>query len=349
MKVKYFPYQPHCFAFGGFEIQMLNTLDAVIEAGVDASKLDIWSRDNDFDIIHLWGIGIPNYEVIDWAKKSGKIIIATVLTPYHDTLRSKLGYYYRRFLAGSGKRLIHYYSLVDKLVVINNLQVNPVRTYYKVPIDKIEIIPHIVEEKYLNSSGLNLKTGKRLGNYILCVGNICPRKNQVNLALACVNLNLKLVLVGNVLDGEENYGKKLEAITVSNQNILWIRELPNASEELIAIYFNCSVYALVSKGETQPISALEAVAMKKPLILLDRMYAHQSYYKGAILCKSPKVKDIEVALKKSLSSRNALKENLEILNCSAEKIGESYRNCYSRLFESMKVHNNLKSNSGITT
>src|SRR3569623_2271318 len=63
MRVKFFPWQPHCFAFGGFDMQMLDTLDSIKNVGVDASKLDIWSRDNNFDIIHLWGVGMLNYHV----------------------------------------------------------------------------------------------------------------------------------------------------------------------------------------------------------------------------------------------------------------------------------------------
>ncbi|MEO6289142.1 MAG: hypothetical protein ABIO76_04445, partial [Ginsengibacter sp.] len=113
MKVKYFPFQPHCFAYGGFEVQMLSTLDAVTKAGVEASKLDIWSRDADFDIIHLWGVSPHNFQIIDWAKKTGKSVVATVLMPYHDTIRSKLGYIHR-FL--KIRHLIHYYSKIDKIV-----------------------------------------------------------------------------------------------------------------------------------------------------------------------------------------------------------------------------------------
>lgn len=331
VKVKYFPYQPHCFAFGGFDIQMINTLEAVIKAGVDASKLDIWSRDHDFDIIHLWGIGPYNYEIIDWAKKSGKVVVATVLSPYHDTIRSKLGYYYGYLFSGRIKQLRHYYNLADKIVVLNNLQVAVLTKYYKVPLSKIKIIPNIVEAKYFEIPDFNFSEKYKFDNYVLCTGNISARKNQYNLALACIHLNLNLVLIGNILDGEIPYGNAIEELTVSNKNIIWIRELPKASEELVAAYHDCSVYALPSNNETQPISALEAVAVRKPLVLMDRAYAHQSFYKGAILCKSPLVKDIEIALKKALHIKRTPEGNMEISNCREENVGNLYKICYSKL------------------
>ena len=328
MKVKYYPYQPHCFAFGGFDMQMINTLQAVINAGVNADKLDNWSRDNDFDIIHFWGVGRPNFELIDWAKKSGKRIIATILSPYHDSPKSKLGYYYRHLHV---RQLINYYNKIDKIIVLNDLQKKVLTEYYKVPAFKMEIIPNIVEEKYFQTplSDFSKKYGAH--NYVLCTGNICPRKNQYNLALACISLNVNLVLIGNIIDGEGAYGEKVAVLVSDYKNIIWIKELPASSNDLVSAYYHCALFALPSKNETQPISALEAVAVRKPLILMDREYARQSYYKGAILCKSAKVKDIKIALQKAMIIKTPPEENKFVLNCKAEKVGESYRHCYEKL------------------
>ena len=301
-----------------------------MEKGVDASKLDIWSKDKDFDIVHVWGVGPHNYLFIDLAKRSGKKIIATVLLPYHDTIRSKVGYYYRFFQV---RQLIYHYKLIDKIVVVNNTQLNVLAKYYKVPISKIEIIPHLISNEYFGIPDFNFSKKYGISDYVLCTGNISSRKNQYNLALACTNLNLNLVLIGNVLDGEKLYGEKLEALVKNNKNILWIRELPDASQEIVSAYYNCKAYALPSKSETQPISALEAVAMRKPLILMDREYAHQIYYKGAILCNSPSVKDIEKALTKISDKSKVAEENPEILNCSQKNVANRYKDCYEKLLK----------------
>jgi glycosyltransferase involved in cell wall biosynthesis len=327
MKVKYLPNQPHCFAFGGFDLQMLNALDSVVKVGVDASKLDIWSRDNDFDVLHLWGIGPNNYNIIDWAKRSKKKIVATVLIPYFDTINLKLGYI-RYFHSAWQKQLIYYYSLIDKVIVVNELQSHVLTKYYKVHPSKISVIPHIIEDRFFEIPTFNFTEKYDIDNYILCTGNICSRKNQLNLARACVNLNEKLVLVGGILDGEELYAKEL-AILISNYPyIKWIKELPKGSEELAAAYYNCSFYALPSRDETQPISALEASAFGKPLMLMNRKYAYQNYYNGATLCKSASVKDIETALKKMLEEKQRNSSNLEILNCREENVGNLYKSCY---------------------
>lgn len=333
MKVKFLPWQPHCFAFGGFDIQMINTLDAVRDAGVEASKLEIWSRDKDFDIIHLWGVGQPNYHVIDWAKKSGKRILATVLLPYHDTVRSKLGYYNRFFQV---RQLIRYYKKIDRIIVVNEMQSRALTKYYRVPGSKIEVIPHLVNEQYFGTPDFNFSDKYGIANYVLCTGNVSSRKNQYNLALACMNLNLNLVLIGNVIDGENRYGEKLEELIKGKENILWLKELPEGSEELISAYCHCKLYTLPSKSETQPIGALEAVAMRKPLILMDSRYAHQSYYNSAILCKSPSVKDIEKALTIACNKNHIADWNPEILKCKPENVAKRYKECYIKLVRAKK-------------
>ena len=37
MKISHYPNQPHCFAFGGFDMQMLNVINSVNSIGVDIS------------------------------------------------------------------------------------------------------------------------------------------------------------------------------------------------------------------------------------------------------------------------------------------------------------------------
>ncbi len=326
MRVKFLPHQPHCFAFGGFDLQMLNTLAAVQAAGVDASKLDVWSQEKDFELLHVWGIGAHNFTTIDFAKKAGKLVVATVLVPYYDTLRSRLGYYYRFFQVIASIRAL---KKVDKIVVLNNLQFQILHKYYKVPASKMEIIPNIVEGSFFNVPTFDFKKKYGIEQYVLCTGNICARKNQFNLALACINLNFNLVLIGNVLDGENMYGDKLAALEKEHQNIKWIRHMESGSDELVAAYFNCAVYALPSYSETQPISALEAVAMEKPLVLLDRSYAHQSFYANAVLSKSGDVKSIEKAV--AISNNTSSKYNKEILSCKKENVGRLYKNLYENL------------------
>ena len=121
MIIKYVPYQPHCFAFGGFELQMLSTYDAVKAHGLNIQKMDVWDRDDKFDILHCWGLGIGNYENIHWAKKSKKKIVVTALSTHIETIKDIAKFtisslFYKQRLV---KEMV---QNIDKIVVLNDLQ-----------------------------------------------------------------------------------------------------------------------------------------------------------------------------------------------------------------------------------
>jgi glycosyltransferase involved in cell wall biosynthesis len=85
------------------------------------------------------------------------------------------------------------------------------------------------------------------------------------------------------LDGEFEYGRKPVNLVNKSTNILWLKEIQKASSDLISAYYICDFFVSPSLDETQPISALEAVAMKKKLfyrigIMLNKsIIAVQSY------------------------------------------------------------------------
>jgi glycosyltransferase involved in cell wall biosynthesis len=337
MIIKYVPYQPHCFAFGGFDMQMLNTLKSAVNNGAQASKLDFWSRDNNFDILHLWGVSHQNFHLIDWGKKSNKLIVATVLLPYFDSVKSNLSYY-KDFFSSWHRQLIQYYNLVDSFVVLNELQSDVLREYYKVPNHKINIIPNIVDDNFFNKPTINFAKKHNIDGYILCVGNVSRRKNQYNLAKACVSKGLKLVIIGSVLDGEDDYGILLKQVTENNGNILWINELETGSDELVSAFYYCNLFALPSNEETQPISLLEATAMNKPILTLDKAYSNQKYYKYAIKAKSGSVQDII----KAINSVNITNIHNEFIDeCRSEIVGEKYHKLYKNLIDENRFHSNL--------
>src|SRR5207245_1311368 len=91
VRVRVLPLQPHCFAFGGFEVQMLNATDAARACGVDVQPMDIWSRDRDFDVLHVWGLDVAHTPAVYWARQSGKHVVMTALLPYL-TVKRRLRY-----------------------------------------------------------------------------------------------------------------------------------------------------------------------------------------------------------------------------------------------------------------
>lgn len=330
MKISHYPNQPHCFAFGGFDMQMLNVINSVNSIGVNAVKMDVWSRERDFDILHVWNVTPYNYHVINWAKKSNIKVVATVLFPYSSYLLWLK--YYKNIFTKQMKMAKHIHNLIDKYVVLNERQLEMLNRYYGICKSKIEIIPNIINEEFFNSRyDKNTSINLPLFDYVLCTGNISNRKNQLNLAKAAIELNINLVIIGNVLDGEESYASELKFLVENNKNILWKREIEEGSTELVNYYKNCKVFALPSYEETQPISVLEAVCLDKPILMQNKEYAKQKYYNGAYLCENGSVKSIKKELVKIYNSSIQVDINEFIDECKQDSVAEKYKILYESL------------------
>ena len=333
MKIKYLPCQPHCFGFGGFDLQMIHTLEAVKKAGVSGEKLNPWDRDSDFDIIHLWGLDSSNFRSALFAKKANKKIVLTALTGYVGPFKSRIiNYLVNRFQLFNYNREI--IKLIDSFVVLNEGQKEAAIKLYNVPEKIISIIPAIVHSDYFDYKNTENVFFNCFGftKFILTTGNVGYRKNQINLAKACIRLNKKLVIIGNVAIGEEIYGLELEELVAVNDNILWIREIENNSNLLISAYSECELFCLVSRDEQQPISPLEAAVLGKPLLLANKTYARQIYFKNACLTDPDSIEAIMSSIIKILvNPANYVTPISHLKEFKSESVGENYKELYNSL------------------
>lgn len=106
----------------------------------------------------------------------------------------------------------------------------------------------------------------KMRDYVLCVGRIEPRKNQLMLVRACKKLNLPCVLVGRVYN--RYYAKKvlreLESIKIGN---IYLRYLQPDSNLLISAYINSKIVAVPSLLETPSLVALEAASLGRTVVV----------------------------------------------------------------------------------
>jgi glycosyltransferase involved in cell wall biosynthesis len=332
MKVAYFPYQPHSFAFGGFEYQMLNAFKSIqINSETEVTKFDLWKKKMDYDILHLWGITEHNFHIIDYCQKNNKKIYATVLLPYYDSSKELLSHKFYSFYPNIYKSILRYFQKINHFSVVNEIQLDILNRLYGISKDKISIIPNIVDSHfYTKETYYNSYLSQK--KYALTTGNICRRKNQLEIAKIFEKLNYNLVVIGSVLDGEEMYGSQFKKFVENSNHITWIKSLENTDSEYLELYFNCTFFILGSKIETQPISILEAIVMEKPVIALDCAYTRQKVFSNVIKVKSIDEQSIRNAIE---STKNVTTYNQDfLLQFKIENIGELYRISYLKLLNS---------------
>lgn len=334
ISVRVIPVQPHCFAFGGFEYQMLDAINSVKSHSIDIKPLDFWSREADFDILHFWGLTLEHYNTVRWAKLANKKTIISILTSYPSWIN-----YLKSYISTEMRFKKKILDNVDIITVVNQGQKDYLTNLLNISHKKIHIIPNIINDIYFHPEQTKKIDGDfyHKKDYIISTGNICKRKNQLLLVEACKASNTPLILVGKTLTGEENYAKKIESFIEKNGRVQWIKGLKQNSPELVSAYQNSIGFALPSDSETQPISALEAVALGKPLILANKPYAKQVHYQNAYLVNTKKISSILKAidaLKTEPAKYITPKEN--ILNLSKNKIGAKYTEIYMDLINKDK-------------
>jgi len=331
IKINHFLNQAHCFAYGGFEIQMLSTIESINLVGeFEAVKHNYWDRSKDFEIAHFWGLSLTHYDNIMWAKNNNKKVIITALLSYYETPLQRIKKLLSNFIYDDifKNKII---SAIDALVVISDEQKEIAIKYYPIDSSKVFVIPNIVSNDFFELTDTNKV---EFSNYILTTGNVCRRKNQVQLARAMKFIpEVKLVIIGSLMDGEDRYGIELSNIIEESEGqIKWIKGLPYNSKELVSYVKNAMACALISDFENQPISLLEAATAQIPLIIANKKFASQKYYKNARLVDPSSLNSIVSGINDVLiNPSNFIPDLQDLKNCSITNVGGQYSQLYKLL------------------
>ncbi len=136
-------------------------------------------------------------------------------------------------------------------------------------------------------------------DYVLCIGRIERRKNQLMLAHALRDLDIPLVFIGNCF--EPQY---LELIRrFSGPKTIFVEHLPNDSALLASAYAGARVFALPSWSEGAPLTALEAAAAGCPLVLGDRSGIKEYFGDLASYCDPGNAADIQRSVREAYYGR----------------------------------------------
>lgn len=292
-----------CFkSKGGDMVQVENTFLSLKKLGVDVDITDKNYVDlSDYDLVHLFQLDwtAETYLHALQAKKNKKKI---VLSPIHHNLeevkkfddeyvfglrriskylfpdqfqRDTFKNIYRSFLDKSkviptlysifiGLKKMHQevIKMSDYVLTQTKLEAQDMKKAYGVSFNW-EVVPNGVSEKFTNP--VISKNPLGFENYILCVGRIEPRKNNLNIIGAVsklrreLNKEIKLVFVGRKSSKHLEYTKLFEEELKNNP---WITFLDYVSyDQMPTIYKNAKVCISASWFETTGLTLLEALFM----------------------------------------------------------------------------------------
>lgn len=234
---------------GGDMVQLERTMEELKKLGLDVTfNNEPLFRPaillGDYSIVHTFNFSMPWTKFQVWAaKRQGCKVVCSMI--YHDT---------EVFIPYSDQQIM--IDSLDKCIFLTEGEVIRARKHLTIPDEKVVIIPNGLDSWWLTEK---CKRYKDKG-YVLTVGRLDGSKGQLETAMACSNLGLKYLCVGERID--ENYAKLCEA-----QGAI---VMPHCTQkELLKYYDNAAVLVLASSSEIFPLVVMEAGARGLNSVVVD--------------------------------------------------------------------------------
>lgn len=329
MNIAFVMYPGACFMGkgDGTKMQAVIWKEALEKKGHTVTCLTPWEGYDwkSFDIIHVFGFGLWNYDFIHWGSKINPNF---VFSPIIDTNTPMFAYKLATYLGCRKLRLFtQNYMLrllrsdIKMFYARTNYEAKYLREGYGIDENKISLVPLSFR---MNQYNPNVEREP----FCLFAGTMTQeRKNVANLIRAAVKYGFKLVLVGNT--GNEKSFFKLKQLIGNSSNI----EVKGfvSEEELLALYNKAKVFALPSLNEGVGLVALEAAVHGCNIVITNNGGPKEYYVNGLANLVDPyNVDDIGLNIMQSLENnnqqpalRNHILNNYSIDSC-VDKLIDSY-------------------------
>ena len=264
------------FTPGGGEIQIEMLNKYLTKKNIDIHKFDTWSPQIEPDIFHFFSCMGGSFDFCNYLKNiEKKLIISASLWITKDTLQN---YNYNQIKS----QLL----IADRIIVNSNKEKDLLSEVFQIEKSQFRVVYNGFEPDLLTYKEKQFDRSSEIPHdwedYILCLANIEPRKNQKILIEACRLSKKKLVLVGHIRD--KGYFRSLELD--SNNSVYYYGSVENHSLEFFKLLLNATCFILPSTLETPGLAALEAAALGIPIIVTSEGCAQEyfgeidTYYDG---------------------------------------------------------------------
>lgn len=237
----------------------------------------------------------------------------------------------REAFPGYHAKVRHCVSLADHVVTLSEHEdacLRAIGAHH----DNIQLVRNAVDVDDFKDADPSLFAERyNVDRYILCVGRIEPRKNQLILAYAARKLNIPVVFIGH--SGKSDYWELVKK--VGGENAHFPGRLAPTDPLLKSAFVGAAAFCLPSWAEGAPLAALEAAAAGVPLVLSDQSSEREYFGHLAEYVNPADVSAICSALERAVAKKgsdpkrvtdqvNFVRENFAWDKC-AEKTANVYR------------------------
>lgn len=278
MKILFYSPLPFALAHGGAQIQIEQTLAALMAAGVEAEPVRWWDDRQRGDLIHYFGVaplthiehardkGIPivmNHLFTAACNRSaaqlrrqGWLVRTILRLPFGEGIKSQLAW--RSF----GRCATNVVGLAAERRVLELV--------YGVPRERVDLVPLGLDQTFLEA-----RPGKRDGDFLLCAGTITQRKNSVALARLARAAQVPILFVGKPYAETEPYWQEFRGLVDGR----WVRHQPHVagSAAMVALLQSARGAVVLSDHENWCLTAHEAAACGVPVLLPDQNWSRERF------------------------------------------------------------------------
>lgn len=304
MRVCIVPEYPLNLMSGGLQVQAEGICAEVAALGGDiACELFDWSsRQPPADVYHFSGLPPHMVRVAELVAASGRPYLVTLLlgAPSPRAVWLAAARSWLKAAVTQKNSLRHILKGAASVITITEADAQAAARIFGLNSQRLAVLPHGIAAEFFQRNPLPWQAVYGAAPFILCVGAVQPRKNQMLLAQSANELRLPLVLIGPVLPGAELYAAQVTAEMKRNELFggRWIRGLDRNDPLLVSAHHACRLFALLSVEETQPISVLQAMAAARPIVLLRAGYTKQAPFDQLPCAPHASLRTVRLALEK---------------------------------------------------
>lgn len=315
----------------GDSIQLLKTKQGLEQLGVHVDiSVNCEAELSGYDIVHIFNTTriTETYNfAINALHQHKPIVLSTIywdMTEYYNSglvPKSKLELWQRTYAMRK-----YVMAKADLLLPNSKAEAQLIQQQYQVATHYC-VIPNGADSFFAKGDAMAFAKAHSIYNFILCVGRISPRKNQLALIKAMRDIDIPLVLIGSISDG--GYAKR--CLTVSDK-VYYIPFIPQ--NQLASAYAAAKVHAQPSFFETPGLASLEAAMAGCNIVITNRGGTEEYFGDMAWYCDPTDVHSIETALLNALSAPKGDRLSKHILqnytwDKTAVKTLEAYKQIYN--------------------
>lgn len=284
----------HPFAMdvpGGGEVQLLEYVRLLRERGVDVWLHNMWQPEyRSLDIFHHFHLLSGGLATLDYIRRLEIPIILNTNIWFDDT----------NFPSVNVEEIRAYLATTDRFIANSHAEIANIAEYIGVDVSHGRVVYNGVRRHF--SEPVDTRVFSELlpftGRYILNIGNVEPRKNQLRLSLAARELGIPVVVLGGVRD--QTY---LRECKQAYDGFHYFGPQDHQGPILHAALHHAQVFALPSTFETPGLAALEA-AVAGCQVVVTNGGSTREYFQDYVTYVDPSsISDIAEGLEKAFQQK----------------------------------------------